>query len=288
MSKVLFKSRENRMKPIVSVICTVKNGEKFISQTIDSILDQTLSELELIIVDDGSSDGTSEIIKEYTKYDSRIKFVPTKGVGRARALNLAIKEAQGKYIANIDADDPCHPQRLEIEAKLLDSNREFALIATDTILIKDYVHYKELNWVVEYFPQNSTVIDVTRKLLKFNPISHSSIMIRKNALLQVGGYNENLKSNVDYDLWVRLASSKYKLGKIPLKLSSKRIHSAQSFENKKRIDYIINSSRVQIKAIKKLNAPIYYFIFPYIRLLYGLLPQSLRVNIRWISKKLNL
>lgn len=273
------------MHPKVSVICTVKNGEGFISQTIESILNQTLHNWEFIVVDDGSTDNTPKIIVEYSKFDERIKFISTKGVGRAKALNIAINNAKGEYIANIDADDPSHPMRLEIEAMLLDKYREYVLLAADSVIIKGNTSYNEINWNNEIMTKDIIIKDITCNLVKNNPISHSSVMIRREILLKVNGYNENIESNFDYELWVRLALKDYRLGMLPIKLSSKRIHRNQSFENKNRINYLKSTFRVQKGAIKKLNASKLYYIYLYLKFIYGLLPQSLRMTLRKFLSK---
>ena len=99
----------NSASPLVSVICTVKNGSKTIASVLESVQEQSLHEWEMIVVDDGSTDDTSKIVREYADADSRIRLISTDGVGRGRALNLALAHARAEHVANIDADDPCHP-----------------------------------------------------------------------------------------------------------------------------------------------------------------------------------
>src|SRR5690625_519263 len=101
--------------PDISIICTVKNGEKTIKETLKSVIDQTLKNWEFIIVDDGSEDNTLNILKTIEKTDARFKIVKTSGIGRGKALNLALHYSKGKYVANIDADDLMHPQKLSIQ-----------------------------------------------------------------------------------------------------------------------------------------------------------------------------
>src|SRR5699024_5738845 len=100
---------------LISIICTVRNGEKTISKTIDSILEQSYENWEFIIVDDGSTDKTIDILNEYKIKDKRIRVVSTGIIGRGKALNKAVSKANGNYLCNIDADDLMHPEKLSIQ-----------------------------------------------------------------------------------------------------------------------------------------------------------------------------
>lgn len=269
--------------PTVSVICTVKNGQHVISDTIESILNQTYQDWEMIIVDDGSHDQTPEILTTYSQRDHRIKVIITNGIGRGKALNLAIQNSKGKFIANIDADDPCHPERLNIQVRALSNFPAYALVATDVIIISG--NEKPI-WENVVNMDKIKVIDITNRLCIQNPINHSSVMMRALQLKKLGCYDINRNSQFDYDLWVRMAESGYRLGKIPIVLSSKRIHANQSFENKKRIRYLISSLKVQHRAIKVLNGNWKHRAILIIRFVYGLLPIWFRKKVyNCLSKK---
>ncbi|MBO9130004.1 glycosyltransferase [Bacillus sp. 165] len=259
----------------VSVICSVKNGESIIEETIQSIQHQTFQDWEFIIVDDGSTDDTKKIVSKYISEDNRIRLIPTEGIGRAEALNLAVSHANGEYIANIDADDPSHPMRIQYQYQAFQEYPDYALVAADYILILDE---QKVDW-----PQVEEKLNITplnQQLPYYNPIHHSSVMMQRAALIKAGSYNTGLSSLLDYELWVRLASNHYKLGKLTLPLSSKRIHSNQSFENKKRMKYLMQSFRIQQMAIKSLKGSLPATISMYLRFLYGILPQRLRVSIK--------
>src|SRR5699024_5159536 len=150
-----------KMGELISIICTVKDGEKTIEKTIDSILNQTYSNLEIIIVDDGSKDNTKSIIKEYSENDSRIKPYYSSGMGRSQALNKAIKLASGKYIANIDADDLFHPQKTEIQMKFFEKNPDIFLISTDFEVVYGN---DSLNWNL-VSKENIKPVEVTKSIL---------------------------------------------------------------------------------------------------------------------------
>jgi len=269
----------------ISIICTVKNGENTIKETIESIINQSYKFWEMIVVDDGSTDATIDIVLAFIAIDKRIKLLPTSGVGRAKALNLAIESTKGEYIVNIDIDDPVHPNKLETQLKCFENNSHCALIGTDSEFI---IGNNKPSWEeIDYQEGN---IQIVNEILPYrNPLSHSSIMIKANILKECGGYNEGLSSQVDYDLWIRLAEKNYLLGYFPYKLSSKRIHQNQSFENKKRLKYLIGSFKVRKSAIKRLKVPLSAYLYLYISFFYGLfLPQSVRTLVRRLLKGLKI
>ena len=114
--------------PTVSVVMSVFNGEEFLSQTIDSILNQTFRDFEFVIVDDGSTDATVDILSGYALRDGRIRTLRKGKQGRAASLNLGINLANGKYIANIDADDLAMPGRLEEQVAFMERNPKVGVL----------------------------------------------------------------------------------------------------------------------------------------------------------------
>ena len=260
----------------ISVICTVKNGERLITDTIKSIIEQTIPYWEFIIIDDGSSDSTPALLEYFSRMDSRIKVLTTEGIGRVKALNLAIQRSQGEYIANIDADDPSHPQRLEMQLKLLEERKEIFCSISDFYLIKGT---KKPIWsnIKEIELSNLKVMEIDYvSLLKRNPINHSSLFIRKNMLDELGRYNEKRRTLLDYDLWLRLVSGGGKIYKLPYVLTSKRIHSNQAFERKKRLRYLVDTRNLKKDYIKKSSYPFKYMVLAEFSVFYGLLPQFVR------------
>lgn len=262
-------------KSLVSVICTVKNGEHTISKTIDSVLNQTLKNFEFIIVDDGSTDNTTSILKEYSLKDNRIKPIFTEGIGRSKALNVAVKSANTDYIANIDADDLMHPDKLQIQYESIEHNPDYFLLSTTTEIIYEN---ENPNWAkIEDYGEINTV---GNSILFRNTISHPTVLMRKRILEEVGYYNEALSSQIDYELWLRAYTKGYKMGILPYNLGAKRIHKNQSFENKKRIKYTSNSLKLQLKYI--IKNPKFYLYIPIVLITFCIaqLPFSLRTKIR--------
>ncbi|MCY3864790.1 MAG: glycosyltransferase family 2 protein, partial [Chloroflexi bacterium] len=117
--------------PLVSVVMPVYNREIFVAEAIESILEQTFSDFEFVIVDDGSQDRSPEIIRQYERRDDRIRFLAFKqNKGKAAAKNFGIEAAQGQYIAGMDSDDVSLPQRLEKQVEFLRANPDIGVVGT--------------------------------------------------------------------------------------------------------------------------------------------------------------
>lgn len=271
---------------LISIICTVKNAEQTIAKTIESVINQSYKNWELIIVDDGSTDGTIEILKKYELTDERIVVIETEGIDRGRALNKAIQNTNGKYICNIDADDLIHPLKLEIQYNCMKEHPEYFLLSTESQIIyeNETPEWSEINVNSKEFK----IEKINNSIFFDNPIGHSSIMMKKDNLLQIGCYNEDRKSQLDYELWLRAYCNNLKLGKINEKLTAKRIHKNQSYENKKRLLYIYRNAKLKINYILKNDQKKRYILLAIILFILGLLPFKVRSIIRNLFTKLNL
>lgn len=260
------------MENIITVVCTVKNGEETIERTINSVLEQTYKNIEFIIIDEGSVDNTLTILKEFQKKDERIKIYPTSGLGRSKALNKAIKHSSGEFIANVDADDIFHPQKLEIQFDVISKLPEYFLVSTKSQIIYDdeIPSWQDASTSVETKHTN-----ISSKLLIQNQISHPSVLMRRKHLLELDGYNENRKSQVDYDLWLRAYTYGYKMLIINQELVGKRIHNKQSFENKNRLKYTFNSMSLKLKFIV-LNRRLFLAPVAIINFIFAQLPFKVR------------
>ncbi|WP_192036951.1 glycosyltransferase family 2 protein [Halomonas sp. YLGW01] len=262
--------------PLVSIYMTVRNGFPFLPKSIESIKKQTYLNWEAVIVDDGSSDDSVKYLREVEKQDSRFRIIATEGVGRGKALNMAIANARGVYVANLDADDLSHPQRIEVQVDILLNNKCLFLCSETSFFHDD----ASVDWFSFNYPFNSQVYDVSMGLMKRNPVSHISVICDRCSIMEVGGYNENRKSQLDYELWFRLVKHGVRLQKTGYSLVSKRIHTGQSFENKRRLYYLLSSTLLQNAIITEMKGGVKYRAYPAFRFFYGLLPQKLRVRIR--------
>lgn len=213
------------MKEKVSVIMTAYNSELTICEAIDSILNQSYSNLELIIVDDGSTDSTINLIKQYA--DQRIKLFQLKeNVGLARALNFGFSKVKGEFIARMDSDDVSTKDRIEIQVKFLHGNSEIDLVGSYA-----YLCDKNLNVIGELKkPLNFSLI---KDYIKYqSPCIHPTWMFRKCILESNHLYNEKLIVAQDYDFLARLVLNGIKINNIPQKtLYYRQIKSSSSSRN---------------------------------------------------------
>lgn len=193
--------------PKVSVIMSVFNGEEYLAEAIGSILNQTFQDFEFIIVNDGSTDGTGQILESFD--DQRIIVVPNpQNLGLTRSLNTGLRMARGKYIARQDADDVSLPQRLEKEVAFLDENKNVGLVGTYYLMIN------ESGKVLHTIKCLTEGGELKEKLLEGNQFGHGSVMFRAECIEKVGLYREEFKSAQDYDLWLRI-SEVYDVANIP-------------------------------------------------------------------------
>ena len=201
--------------PLVSVLLPVYNTEKYISESIQSIINQTFKKFELLIIDDGSTDNSLKIINTFK--DKRIRIIRNeKNLGLIKTLNKGIDLALGKYIARMDADDIAHPQRLEKQFHFLEKNPQYALVGTQANFIwEDKVFSKMFN-----IPTNDKVL----KLYSFFscPFIHPSVMVKTNIFKEFY-YQEDFTTAEDYELWTRILR-KYQGTNLSDVLLSYRLH----------------------------------------------------------------
>ncbi|MCP4142059.1 MAG: glycosyltransferase family 2 protein [Chloroflexi bacterium] len=208
-------------KPKVSIVMATFNAKDFLHQAIESILSQSYKEFEFIIVDDGSTDSTWEIITQHHKIDQRINPIKLKkNQGVAIASNIGIKMAQGKYIARMDSDDISLPQRLEKQVEFMESNPEIGILGSR-------VRYmNRAGNLLGFPPMPLKDLSIRWDLLFKNPFFNSSTIFRKSLLSKHEiVYNPNARYGEDYDLWIRLLSLT-KGENLPDILLNYRIHSS--------------------------------------------------------------
>jgi glycosyltransferase involved in cell wall biosynthesis len=187
--------------PRVTVLLAVYNGAAHLGAAIDSILGQTYHDFELLIVNDGSTDRSREIVLSYR--DPRIRLLDNeRNLGLATSLNIGMAAASGEYVARQDADDVSEPNRLERQVQFLDAHPHVALAGT---------WYSEIDGAGRLLARHELPRDWTAirwALLFFCPFIHSAVMLRRTPVLsQIGGYDESLTCSLDYELWTRIARS---------------------------------------------------------------------------------
>lgn len=185
----------------ISIIMSTYNSEQYLSKSIESILNQTYKDFEFLILDDGSTDNTPEIVKNYSKKDKRIKFFKNdKNLGLTPSLNTLIQNSSGNVIARQDSDDISRENRIQSQIKFLEENN---LDACTSLAISQQ-SFKKVNNLKSYLPLNFVI--------KYrNPFIHGSLILKKNVLNEVGNYDERFKYAQDYKLMTDLIKSNYKV-----------------------------------------------------------------------------
>jgi glycosyltransferase involved in cell wall biosynthesis len=204
--------------PKISVIMPVYNGEKYLEESISSVLSQTCNDFEFIIIDDGSADNTLKIVESFS--DERIKLVKLEHSGIVKALNKGLEIAKGEYIIRTDADDVSLPERFEELFNYIFNTKDVVLCGSWADLINEKgEHVGEM----KYPPVENN--DIKTRMFLSCPFIHPSVIFSREKALKIGGYR-NYKHVEDYEFWTRLL----KEGKghnLPKKLLKYRIHPHQ-------------------------------------------------------------
>tara|TARA_R110000850_G_scaffold150497_1_gene273262 strand:+ start:176065 stop:176997 length:933 start_codon:yes stop_codon:yes gene_type:complete len=194
--------------PIFSVTIAVFNKEKHIAQTLEAVLAQTFTDFEVIIVNDGSTDGSEAVIKSFD--DARIHYFTQKNQGAAAGRNAAIKKASAPYIALLDADDLWEPTYLEVIHNTIAENPEEKVFST-AVAIETRGNTIKSKYSIENLQQNKTYrVDYFEASSLNTVLTSSSTVLHKSVLGEVGMYDTSIKSGQDTDLWIRIGL-KYKI-----------------------------------------------------------------------------
>jgi glycosyltransferase involved in cell wall biosynthesis len=177
---------------------SVYNGQEHLREAVDSVLDQTFADFEFLIIDDGSTDRTLEILKGYD--DSRIRLIEQENRGLVHSLNRGLEEARGKYIARMDADDVSLPERFSSQVAFLDAHPEIGILGTKVVYIDREGNIAD-TWQVPTLPG-----EIGWQLFFGTCLAHPSVMMRRELVLALGSYDGKALHAEDYDLWARAAS----------------------------------------------------------------------------------
>ncbi|GEM_PF-216322 len=208
--------------PQVTVLLTVYNGLPYLREAIDSVLAQNFGDFELLIVDDASTDQSAACIESFD--DPRIRFIRNpRNFGQVRSLNEGLANAHGRYLARMDQDDVCLPNRLQQQVACLDARSEVAAVGSWVYLIGPEGRATEM--VGTRVDDFGTLLGMV--LTFASPIGHPTLMIRREVLAALGGYDESFAPCEDYALWCRLAERRHGLVSLPRPLIKLRRHAQQ-------------------------------------------------------------
>lgn len=181
--------------PKISVVMAVFNGEKYLAEAIESVLDQTFSDFEFFIVNDGSTDRTESIIMSYLGKDGRIVYLKNEiNSGQSESWNRAIRLARGEFIVRMDADDICLPERFAMQLEYMLTHPEIGVLGSAYFVFSSDLQKKTKRNI------NTSILDARP------PVHHPTCCIRKNLFQKFGGYNSKYDNAEDAELWYRFYS----------------------------------------------------------------------------------
>lgn len=205
--------------PLITVLLPVYNGQAHLAEALDSVLAQTQRDLELLVVDDGSTDATPALLAQYAQADPRVRVATQPNAGLVAALNHGLALARGRYVARMDADDVCRPERLARQATFLDQRPDVAACGSWAHVLGGPAR------AVWRYPMSDA--DLRAQLVFETPFCHPAVMLRRETLTRHGlTYDPAFREAEDYALWARLAEHGA-LANLPEVLLEYRVHPAQ-------------------------------------------------------------
>lgn len=258
--------------PLISVLMGVYNCASTVEEAVQSIIDQTITDWELIICDDGSADNTYEVVKALAEKEKRIVLIRNeRNMGLAPTLNNCLRIARGTYTARMDGDDICAPDRFEKELAVLEADPDCAVVSCDMLSYDEGGVYGR-----SHYPEKPTKTDFFR----MSPFCHAGCMMRKAVLLELGGYNESeaVERFEDYNLWYRLYKAGYYGRNLPEALYSMR-DDRNAFRRRK-MKYRLRSVRHGLMIYRDFKPGIRYLHTVFIPIVKGLIPEFLYTRLR--------
>jgi glycosyltransferase involved in cell wall biosynthesis len=208
------------MRQSVSVLLPAFNAEKYIGASIESILKQSYKNFELVLIDDGSSDSTLQILKSYSNLDNRIVVISQKNSGLSSALNAGLNISKSEICARIDADDIAEIDRLRQQLVFLNENPDISVVGSWIKIFGD-------GCISRVWKNPISPSEIYLTIFIRNPLFHPSVMFRKSRVLAAGGYDVSVPYDQDYDLWIRMSKAGDQFANIPKALTRYRIHKDQ-------------------------------------------------------------
>jgi len=209
-----------KTSPKITVLMPAYNAGRYIGEAIDSVLTQTFTDFELLIVNDGSTDQTECIINSFR--DDRIVLINQNNMGVAAALNTGLQHSRGRYIARFDADDVCYPHRLQTQFDFLEQNPGYILVGSDA----DYI-LEDDEFLFSFRCIAHTHEEVIKKMYFYCPFVHPTVMYKKESVCNAGGYATDAHNFEDYLLWTAI-TREGKLCNLPEPLIKYRLNSTSA------------------------------------------------------------
>ena len=267
-----------KVKPKISVIMSVYNAQSFLDEAIKSILNQSFSDFEFLIIDDCSNDDSKKIVDLFALKDERIKaFSNTKNLRLTKNLNKLIQMSNGEYIARMDADDISLSERFNEQIKYFENHPEVDIVGTFSENISND------GTVTGERKVPVTHKEIVKLLPKLNPLSHPTVMFRASALKQIGGYDERYKTSQDFHLWYKAIGSGLKINNIPSVLFQYRMD--DDYTARKSFQYRLNEFKIKLDGYKLIKLPWYKYHYALISLILAFVPPFLFSQLKKIDPR---
>jgi glycosyltransferase involved in cell wall biosynthesis len=237
--------------PAVSVVMAVFDGAPWVGGAVESLLDQTLADLEVVVIDDGSTDPTPDVLASIR--DPRLRIERRARQGLTRSLNRALDLARAPLVARLDADDLALPERLARQRQYLDAHPDVGLLGTGA---------REVDLTGREIAILRPPVDdaaIRRALIRANPFVHSSVMMRRTALDRAGGYDPSFPVAQDYDLWMRMARIA-RMANLPELLVTRRLAPGR-ISAVRANDRLLAEARVRWRAVRSRAYPWWCFVY---------------------------
>lgn len=260
------------MSSKISVLMGIYNCASTLEQAVLSIQGQTYANWELILCDDGSTDNTYEVAQVLAAKESRIVLLRNKkNLGLNQTLNNCLTVAKGEYIARMDGDDDCLPERFERQLDLLEKHPEYQITSCPMKLFDENGEWGQT--AVPEYPTPEEVVSGT-------PISHAAVMLRRECMDAVGGYtvDKRMLRVEDVDLWIRMYAAGYRCRNLQEPLY--RMRNDQNALNRRKYRYRINSTRARLRGCRMLGLGGLSYAKAFIPMINGLVPAGVRSFIR--------
>lgn len=262
----------------ISVVMSVYNAEKYLTEAVDSILGQTYSDYELILINDKSTDSSGDILNQYANQDPRIVILENEyNVGLTKSLNIGLAIAKGEYIARMDADDISVPDRFEKQVAFLDAHPDYSFVSCIGRYIDENGNPEQLR----LFPETNE--EIYAMMPKVDAVMHPGVMFRRADIEKIGNYCEDFRVVQDYDLWFRGMAAGYKFYNIqePLVLFRRN----ESYNTRKSKAYRMVDFRVRKKGYKINHVPLHKRVYLIVPLALAYIPPKVMDKLFYVFKK---
>jgi glycosyltransferase EpsE len=260
--------------PRVSVVTTVYNGEPYFNRAIPGILGQTLDDFEYIIVDDGSTDRTPELLREVAARDARVRVLSPGRVGFCNAANLGVEQARGEIVARQDFDDRSYPDRLRVQVQFLDAHADVGLVGGHYMLVDENRGER----YVRMPPADHA--DIVLAMAKQIPMANTISTFRKRVWAEAGGIPV-VRDLEDLLFWLNAVKRGWKLANPPHVMGEHFVHASSFFHRTyKYADRQRNLARVQAKVVRELRLPAWMYVFAAGRYGYAYCPAAVKRIVR--------